>query len=478
MKVARIPVDGSGLVPDVCLIEVGGTVGDIESMVFLEAIRQFQRRVPRHCFCLVHVSLVPVMGTVGEQKTKPTQHGVKELRTVGLSPNLIVCRASEPLKDATRDKISRFCNVPAENVVSVHNVSNIFYVPLILQEQNVHLILADLLQLECKSPELTSWRQLASSYDTTDDMITVAIIGKYTDLHDAYLSVNKAIRHACMASKCGLNLSWIESSDLEPKMETEDKAKFDLAWGLLHACDAIVVPGGFGERGVDGKVLAAKYAREERKPYLGICLGMQVMVIEYARTVLGWANANSSEVDENCEHKVVVKMLEHHKGGMGGTMRLGSRATHMDDRSSTVRLLYGNAAVINERHRHRYEVNPELEADFEKAGLMFTGKDETGERMSVTELPRSVHPYYVGTQAHPELKSRPGNPSPFFHGLILAARGKLGAEIGMDDTVKLPMRKRTISTASTSSAVGGPPDSPRSFAPGVGELKKQKVIHN
>ncbi|CAM9824173.1 unnamed protein product [Chrysoparadoxa australica] len=429
-RVALIPVDGSNCCPDVCLVEVGGTVGDIESMVFLEALRQFQHRKGRENLCLVHVSLVPVLGAVGEQKTKPTQHGVRELRSVGLQPDIICCRSSEMLEDAARKKISIFCQVPTSNVVTVHDVSNIYHVPLKLVEQDVHLILKEQLKLGSMGlPDMTSWANMARKVDLVTEPVRIAIVGKYTGLQDSYLSVIKALKHSSIEASRDLVLEWVDASHLEPEAEAQCPEDFMAAWAMVKEVDGLVIPGGFGNRGVEGKIMCAKWAREAKKPLLGVCLGFQCMVIEYCRDVLGWKGANSAEFDEGTEHPVVIFMPEVNKEVMGGTMRLGARPTIIRPLASgavsTTQKLYKNATEVVERHRHRYEVNPANVEAIEAAGLEFVGRDESGVRMEVAELPAEVHPYYVGTQYHPEFLSRPMDPSPPFLGLVLAASGQL-----------------------------------------------------
>jgi len=482
-RVAQIPVDGSTRQPDVCLVEVGGTVGDIESMVFLEAIRQFQFRVGRERCCLVHVSLVPVLGSVGEQKTKPTQHGVKGLMSLGLQPDILVCRSSHVVEEATRKKISAFCHVPPSCVMSVHDVSNIYHVPLILQDQNMHKILSELLGLESllkNDLDLTAWRKLAHTVDDATEDVVIALVGKYTNLHDAYLSVTKALRHAALAESKNLVLHWVESSDLEDATKAEDMAKYEKAWGMMREADGVVIPGGFGERGVEGMILAAKYCREECVPCLGVCLGMQVMVTEFARNMTtDLKDATLEEVDENAKTKVVIKMLEHHVGVMGGTMRLGARDTFVhplkeedNQEKSIISLIYGDKPVVSERHRHRYEVNPAYIETLESAGLRFTGKDEAKERMSATELPFKSHPYYFGVQSHPELKSRPERPAPTFHGLILAAIGKFGEHY----KVQHPMQSATRNKAKRTATSRESELDPASGAPGVGKMKRPRVF--
>eukprot|EP00499_Haloplacidia_sp_CaronLabIsolate_P010700 CAMPEP_0196782454 /NCGR_PEP_ID=MMETSP1104-20130614/11378_1 /TAXON_ID=33652 /ORGANISM="Cafeteria sp., Strain Caron Lab Isolate" /LENGTH=591 /DNA_ID=CAMNT_0042152687 /DNA_START=20 /DNA_END=1795 /DNA_ORIENTATION=+ len=425
-RVAHVPVDGSGEPADVCLIEVGGTVGDIESMVFLEALRQFQFRVGPSNFCLVHVSLVPVLGSVGEQKTKPTQHGAKELRSAGLSPHVIVCRSGEALHRSTQDKIAAFCHVSPSNVLAVHDVSNIYHVPLMLQTQDLATILQQLLGLETRVPDLKKWELLAKRVDDVEDEVHIALVGKYTGLSDSYLSVIKALRHAAVAAGCKLVIDWIDASHLEPQTKETHADHFDDSWSRLKAANGVLVPGGFGDRGVEGKILAVQYARENRVPFLGICLGLQCAVMEYARNVLGEKEATSAEftVGED-SNAFVVFMPEIDPSRMGGTMRLGSRRTllyaHKDGSPSVAQLLYHTKKGVMERHRHRYEVDPSRVHSLEEAGLVFSGKDERGQRMEIVELLRDVHPFFFATQFHPEFKSHPHSASPPFYGFVLAA---------------------------------------------------------
>ena len=424
-EVANIPVDSSGKVADICLIEVGGTVGDIESSVFLEALRQFQFRVGNDNFCLCFVSLVPILSD--EQKTKPTQHGARDLRSLGLSPSVIFCRCPQPLEQATKQKISNFCHVQVDNVLSVHDVSNVYHVPGLLQSQNLHGILQKQLCLPNQlKPDLGSWETMARAVERTERQVRIALIGKYTGLQDSYLSVIKALRHASIACNVRLVLEWIEAADLE----SSDAEGHEDAWEKLKTSEGVIIPGGFGKRGWEGKILAAKHCRESKKPVLGVCLGFQAMVVEYSRNILNWEGADSTEFDENTANPVVIFMPEIDKTTMGGTMRLGARKTkfthtHADGSMSTAQILYRGSSDIMERHRHRYEMNPEKVDSVHAAGLALVGRDETGERMEISELPRSVHPYYVGCQFHPEFLSRPLRPSPPFHGLILAATGGL-----------------------------------------------------
>ncbi|KAL8170280.1 hypothetical protein V2J09_022084 [Rumex salicifolius] len=357
-KVAHVPVDGKDGPADVCVIELGGTIGDIESRMYTEALSQFSYRVGAGNFCLVHVSLVPVITVVGEQKTKPTQHSIRELRSLGLRPDILACRSTNELDSNVKAKLSQFCQI----------------------------------------------------------QVRIAMVGKYTGLSDAYLSVVKALLHASVARRKKFIVDWVAAHDLEDPMRTENPENYNTAWNLLKGAEGILVPGGFGDRGVEGKILAAKYARENRVPYLGICLGMQVAVIEYARSVLGLKDANSTEFDPNTRNPFVIFMPEGSKTHMGGTMRLGSRRTYFQVKDSKSAKLITDCLLKN-------AVNPEVVQQLEDAGLSFTGKDETGERMEIVEIPS--HPFFVGAQFHPEFNSRPGKPSPLFEGLIAAAAGQL-----------------------------------------------------
>uniref|UniRef100_A0A1D1XJY7 CTP synthase n=1 Tax=Anthurium amnicola TaxID=1678845 RepID=A0A1D1XJY7_9ARAE len=423
-RVAMIPVDGKEGPADVCVIELGGTIGDIESMPFIEALGQFSYRVGPGNFCLVHVSLVPVLNVVGEQKTKPTQHSVRGLRGLGLTPNILACRSSKALDDNVKEKLSQFCHVPAANIVTLYDVSNIWHIPLLLRDQKAHkAILKGLNLLGSQEPMLDEWTARAEICDTLQDPVRIAMVGKYTGLSDSYLSVLKALLHASTACNRKLIVEWVPSSDLEDATANESPEAYEAAWNLLRDADGVLVPGGFGDRGVKGKILAAKYARENNVPFLGICLGMQIAVIEYARSVLNLQDANSTEFDPDTTNPCVIFMPEGSKTHMGGTMRLGSRRTYFQDADCRSAKLYGNAKYVDERHRHRYEVNPDMITKLENAGLSFVGKDETGRRMEVLELPS--HPYFVGVQFHPEFKSRPGKPSALFSGLIAASSGQL-----------------------------------------------------
>ena len=439
-RVAKVPVDGSGEAAEVCVIELGGTVGDIESAPYVEALRQFQFRVGRENFCLVHVSLVPVMGVVGEQKTKPTQHSVRELMRLGLAPDFLVCRSEAPLEQETKDKLALFCHVPASHVISAHDMTNLYRVPLLLAEQTVPEAVCARLGMD--EPELqhglAPWRHLADRVDTLDEVVRIAIVGKYTGLADTYLSVIKALQHASYEADRKLVIEWIEATHLEPAARQETPAEWQVAWDTLRGADGVLVPGGFGERGVEGKILAAQYAREQQVPYLGICLGLQVAVIEFARHVLGREGANSTEMDEHTPHPVIVYMPEISRTVMGGTMRLGVRTTVVRGEESLALRLYGGLERVDERHRHRWEVNPDVVDALQAAGLRFTGADEAGQRMEILEL--ADHPYFFATQYHPEFKSRPGRPSPPFLGLLLVASGQLEPWLERSEAVRVHLQ--------------------------------------
>ncbi|KAA3467225.1 CTP synthase [Gossypium australe] len=317
-RAAMIPVDGKEGPADVCVIELGGTIGDIESMPFIEALGQFSYRVGTGNFCLVHVSLVPVLSVVGEQKTKPTQHSVRGLRGLGLTPNILACRSTKALDDNVKEKLSQFCHVPAENIVTLYDVPNIWHIPLLLRDQKAHEAILKGLNLLgiAREPDLTEWTSRTKNYDMLHDPVKIAMVGKYVGLTDSYLSVLKALLHASVHHRKKLVVEW-------------DPNTFKAAWNHLKGADGILVPGGFGDRGVQGKILAAKYARESNVPFLGICLGMQIAVIEYARSVLGLHNANSIEFDPKTSNPCVIFMPEGSKTRMGGTMRLGTRRTYL-----------------------------------------------------------------------------------------------------------------------------------------------------
>ncbi|KAF9904717.1 CTP synthase ura7 [Linnemannia zychae] len=436
-RVATIPVDDSGEEPDVCIIELGGTVGDIESAPFVEAMRQFQFRVGHENFALIHVSLVPTIGSVGEQKTKPTQASIRDLRGLGLTPDLIACRCEKTgLDEGIQAKISMFCHVQPNQVLAVRDCNSVYHVPELLKDQGMVDYLWKRLNIEntinisapLKQKGLdmwTKWNQLTSAQERLHDTVTIVLVGKYTNLQDSYASVVKALEHASLNCRKKLVMKWVEASDLEPEARSANPVKYHEAWQDLCSAQGILVPGGFGNRGVEGKIAAAKWAREQKVPYLGICLGLQIAVIEFARNVCGMPEAHSIELDENTTTPVVVFMPEISKTHLGGTMRLGSKATLFQENTenSKLRKLYGGGSSVVERHRHRYEINPEMISKFESKGLQFVGKDETGQRMEIVEM--ADHPYFVGVQYHPEYLTRPLRPSPPFMGLILAATGDL-----------------------------------------------------
>lgn len=427
-RVAKIPVDESGLEPDVCIVELGGTVGDIESAPFIEAMRQFQFRVGIENFCLIHVSLVPVVGSVGEQKTKPTQASVRDLRGLGLLPDIVACRSSKKLDKEVVDKIAMFCHVSTENVMAVHDCNSVYHVPLLLEEQGLLKVISKKLQMKINNgPEnsklFQEWKSLTERQENLRESVRIALVGKYTHLKDSYISLVKSLEHAALGCDKKMIIDWIEAEYLEPSMLEAEPAKYHDAWKTLVGASGILVPGGFGTRGTEGMMLAAKWARENKIPYLGICLGFQVAVIEFARNVCNLEGANSAELDEKTKYPVVIFMPEISKTHLGGTMRLGDRVTVFNEsrnaENSKVIKLYGGEREIHERHRHRYEVNPKFVEHIKKEGLEFIGTDEKGERMIIFEL--NDHPFYVGTQFHPEYKTRPLRPTPVFLGFVAAS---------------------------------------------------------
>ena len=426
-RVAKIPVDGKKL-PRVCLIELGGTVGDIEGMPFIEAFREFQFKVGVQNFCNVHVSLVPQLSSTSEQKTKPTQNSVRELRKFGLTPDMIVCRSQNRIDDSVTRKISSNCYLKPEQVVAVHDCPSIYQVPLLLEEQKVLKFLVKRLELRCervRTPTtLLKWLNLADQCDSQSEEVEIVLVGKYTKLKDSYISVIKALKHAAVLCRRKLQLTYVEASDLEEEERVTNPTRFHEAWRVLSQADGVLVPGGFGIRGIEGMISAANHARERKIPYLGVCLGMQTAVIEFARNVIGWKDANSTEFNAFTSQPVVIEMPEHHPGKMGGTMRLGKRKTiFKKGKNSVLKKLYLNEDFIEERHRHRYEVNFNMVESFEKEGLTFVAHDEEGKRMEIVEL--ADHPYFVGVQYHPEYLTRPMTPSPPYLGLVLAAIGRL-----------------------------------------------------
>ncbi|XP_076819229.1 CTP synthase 2-like isoform X1 [Clavelina lepadiformis] len=425
-RVSKIPVNGVKEEPQVCIIELGGTIGDIEGMPFVEAFRQFQFRVKPENFCNIHVSLVPQPSATGEQKTKPTQHSVRQLRGLGLSPDLIICRSHSPIHSSVKEKISNFCHVAPEQVIAVHDAHSIYHVPFLLEQQNISSYFMTRLGLpgKLKHSVINQWKNLADLTDRIHTTVNIALVGKYTQLEDSYASVIKALRHSALAVHKKLNLTIIEAEHLEDETLAKQPAVYHEAWKKLCLSDGVLVPGGFGSRGVEGKIKAVEWSRLHRKPFLGVCLGLQVATIEFARNVLNMEGANSTENDPDTPYPVVIDMPEHHGGDMGGTMRLGKRRTVFKTENSVLRKLYnGSRDSVDERHRHRYEVNPDFIHHFEEKGFNFVGHDTEGLRMEIMEL--QDHPYFVGVQFHPEFLSRPLHPSPPYLGLILASCGKL-----------------------------------------------------
>ena len=419
-------------------------------------------------FAHIHVSLVPVVGAVGEPKSKPTQHGVRELRAAGLQPDLIICRSTRPLDRGVISKISQFCMVPPSHVISVHDVSNIYKVPLLLDEQRVGSLVLNCLRLHRMPPDdshLSQWRRIADDSNAGNATVRIGIVGKYTGLSDSYLSVTKSIDHAAMACRVNAEIVWIDSSALEDSTRLSKQERYAAAWDSLRSLQGILIPGGFGNRGVDGKVAAIRYAREQRVPFLGICLGMQVAVMEFALNVCGVEGATSGEFDEAAAHQVVVYMPEISREHMGGTMRLGARTTLLSPHT-LASALYSQAASISERHRHRYEVNPDYLAALSAGGLLFSGKDESGRRMECIELAEETHPFFFGCQYHPEFQSRPFRPSPPFYGFVAASAGKwvrkdreaTGAAAGKNGTAAKKVRSKKTATAAAAPGGGGSAD--------------------
>ncbi|MDQ1437754.1 MAG: synthase [Acidimicrobiaceae bacterium] len=392
---------------DVVITEVGGTVGDIEILPFLEAIRQFRKDVGRDNVCYIHLTLVPYIGPSGEQKTKPTQHSVTELRSRGIQPDVIVCRSDKPISDGLKRKISLLCDVPIEAVVSAVDARNIYEIPLVLHEEGLDDYVCALLNLPGQ-PDLTDWERLVERVESASKSVRIGLIGKYVNLPDAYLSVVESLRHAGFHHGARVEVEWVQAEEVTGL----------LAEGRLKNLDGIVIPGGFGERGIEGKIAAAGYARENAIPCLGLCLGLQVMVIEFARSVAGLESANSREFDAASPHLVIDLMDEQREVvDMGGTMRLGSYAARLAP-GSQIEKAYGDS-VVYERHRHRFEVNPRYRRRLEDAGLWCSGASPDDRLVEFIELPS--HPCWIGTQAHPEFKSRPDRPHPMFFELIGAA---------------------------------------------------------
>jgi CTP synthase len=396
---------------DVVIVEVGGTVGDIEGQPFLEAIRQMRYQIGRSETLFIHVTFLPLIGATGELKTKPTQHSVRELRSIGINPHVIVARTDHAVNKDTCNKIALFCDVDEQAVIPLVTADLLYDVPLALEDAGLGDYLVKSLGLPSKQPDLNEWRSMTARMHRLKDKaaVRIGIVGKYIDLHDAYMSVKEALYHAASAHDHRLEIEWIYSGDLEK----------DKGYDQLRNVDGVVVPGGFGYRGVEGKILAGRYAREQKVPYLGLCLGMQTMCIEFARNVLGLEDANSSEFETSSDHPVINLMLEQ-RGitDMGGTMRLGNYPCNLKP-DSTAAAAYNNVAQVQERHRHRFEFNNAYRTAFENAGMVFSGLSPDGRLVEIAEL--KDHPFMVGSQFHPEFTSRPNAPQPLFKKFIEAA---------------------------------------------------------
>ncbi|MFB2898141.1 CTP synthase [Aerosakkonemataceae cyanobacterium BLCC-F50] len=394
--------------PDVVITEIGGTVGDIESLPFLEAIRQLRKDVGRQNVLYMHVTLVPWIASAGEMKTKPTQHSVKELRSIGIQPDILVCRSDRPIPSSLKHKLSEFCDVPEQCVIASIDAKSIYEVPLLLEREGLAQQALELLQLEQRQPDLSNWQTLVDRLYSPKNSIEIAIVGKYVRLSDAYLSMVEALRHAAIELSLDLNLKWVNSEDIE----TEGAEKY------LQNVDGVVVPGGFGSRGVDGKIAAVEYARNHQIPFLGLCLGMQCSVMEWARNVAGLKDANSAEFDPNTANPVINLLPEQHDVvDLGGTMRLGLYPCRLAPNTLAKRL-YGKE-VVYERHRHRYEFNNAYRNLFLENGYAISGTSPDGRLVEIIELPS--HPFFIATQFHPEFQSRPSTPHPLFKGFIQAA---------------------------------------------------------
>ncbi|MEU1385745.1 MULTISPECIES: CTP synthase [unclassified Nonomuraea] len=401
---------------DVVITEVGGTVGDIESLPFLEAVRQIRHEVGRDNVFFLHVSLLPYIGPSGELKTKPTQHSVAALRSIGIQPDAIVLRSDRPVQTAIKRKISLMCDVDEDAVVSAVDAASIYDIPKVLHAEGLDAYVVRRLGLPFRDVDWKEWEQLLRRVHRPAKEVTIALVGKYIDLPDAYLSVTEALRAGGFANDARVNIRWVKSDDCETPEGAERE---------LDGVDGVLIPGGFGVRGIEGKIGAIRHAREGRIPLLGICLGMQGMVIEAARNMAGVEDANSAEFDPDTKHAVISTMADQEdvvagERDMGGTMRLGSYTAKLGE-GTLARQLYGGKAKVDERHRHRYEVNNAYRERLENVGLVFSGLSPDGRLVEYTELPVDVHPFFIGTQAHPEFRSRPTRANPMFKGLIGAA---------------------------------------------------------
>ncbi|MDF2802119.1 MAG: synthase [Anaerocolumna sp.] len=392
----------------IAIIEVGGTVGDIESQPFLEAIRQFQHDVGYENAILIHVTLIPYLKASGEMKTKPTQSSVKELQGMGIRPDIIVCRTEVPLENGIKEKIALFCNVPSNHVIQNLDVETLYEAPLAMEKEHLANIACECLKLDCPTPDLSAWEAMVEALKHPTKEVTVALVGKYTQLHDAYISVVESLKHGAVAHNASVNIKWIPSETL-----TDENAA-----GILSDVSGILVPGGFGDRGIEGKISAIKYARENNIPFLGLCLGMQLAIVEFSRNVIGFSDAHSVELDPATTHPVIHLMPEQDGiEDIGGTLRLGSYPCHLEEGSKAYDV-YGEK-IIHERHRHRYEVNNYYREDLIRGGVKLSGLSPDGRIVEMMEL--KDHPWFMATQAHPEFKSRPNRPHPLFKGFVGAA---------------------------------------------------------
>ncbi len=409
---------------DVCMVEIGGTVGDIESLPFLEAIRQLGVELGRSQTLYMHLTLVPVVGGSGEIKTKPTQHSVKELRGIGIQPDILLCRCREMLPDEQRRKIALFTNVEERAVISAVDSDDIYRIPQLLHEQSLDEIVVDKLRLEAPPADLSAWRQVVNAKMNPDGQVDIAMVGKYVQIRDSYISLNEALMHGGLKTRTRIKLHYIESTDIEKEGP-----------GCLAGMDAILVPGGFGERGIEGKIQAVRYAREHGIPYLGLCLGMQIAIIEFARDVLQLGGAHSTEFNRATAHPVIAMITEwqdraqgaqtrDERSQVGGTMRLGAQDVRLRA-ASRARELYGRDQIV-ERHRHRYEFNNNYMRDFESAGIVFSGLSADG-LVEIVEIPS--HPWFLATQFHPEFSSTPRDGHPLFTGFVRAARAYRASQL-------------------------------------------------
>jgi CTP synthase len=426
--------------PDVVIVEIGGTVGDIESLPFLEAIRQMGNEDGRENALFIHVTLVPYIATAGELKTKPTQHSVRDLREIGIAPDILLCRCDRPLSRDLRGKIALFCNVRESAVITALDVDTIYEVPLALHDQQLDQLIVDSFGLNevAGQSELTQWRELVSTIkEPLGGETTIAIVGKYVELEDSYKSLHEALTHGGVANNLRVNIKWIESEELMDEENCNER---------LRDFDAILVPGGFGKRGVAGMIKAIGYARKTKTPYFGICLGMQTACIEYARNVCGLKDADSTEFDPDTPFPVIFKLRDLvDVEELGGTMRLGAWPCDLTE-GSLAREIYHDAENIHERHRHRYEFNPEFRDNLEQAGLNFSGISPDGKFVEIVELPRDVHPWFLGCQFHPEYKSKPLTPHPLFASFVHAAFSfRMQGEAIMDERpeAELVIRERS-----------------------------------